>query len=137
MLQLLLLIPILGSLLLLLIPENSIENKSKIKDIAVTTSILNFILSLVLWVQFDSSISDYQFVYEFTQLSFCHFNLGIDGISLYYVLLTTFITPIALVSNYSNINKNLKFFFISFLVLETLQIAVFAVLDLLLFYIFF
>ena len=125
MLQLLLLIPILGSLLLLLIPENSIENKSKIKDIAVTTSILNFILSLVLWVQFDSSISDYQFVYEFTQLSFCHFNLGIDGISLYYVLLTTFITPIALVSNYSNINKNLKFFFISFLVLETLQIAVF------------
>ena len=120
MLQLLLLIPILGSLLLLLIPENSIENKSKIKDIAVTTSILNFILSLVLWVQFDSSISDYQFVYEFTQLSFCHFNLGIDGISLYYVLLTTFITPIALVSNYSNINKNLKFFFISFLVLETL-----------------
>ena len=53
MLQLLLLIPILGSLLLLLIPENSIENKSKIKDIAVTTSILNFILSLVLWVQFD------------------------------------------------------------------------------------
>ena len=137
MLQLLLLVPILGSLLLLLIPENSIENKSKIKDIAVTTSILNFILSLVLWVQFDSSISDYQFVYEFTQLSFCHFNLGIDGISLYYVLLTTFITPIALVSNYSNINKNLKFFFISFLVLETLQIAVFAVLDLLLFYIFF
>ena len=137
MLQLLLLIPILGSLLLLLIPENSIENKSKIKDIAVTTSILNFILSLVLRVQFDSSISDYQFVYEFTQLSFCHFNLGIDGISLYYVLLTTFITPIALVSNYSNINKNLKFFFISFLVLETLQIAVFAVLDLLLFYIFF
>ena len=110
MLQLLLLIPILGSLLLLLIPENSIENKSKIKDIAVTTSILNFILSLVLWVQFDSSISDYQFVYEFTQLSFCPFNLGIDGISLYYVLLTTFITPIALVSNYSNINKNLKFF---------------------------
>ena len=137
MLQLLLLVPILGSLLLLLIPENSIENKSKIKDIAVTTSILNFILSLVLWVQFDSSISDYQFVYEFTQLSFCHFNLGIDGISLYYVLLTTFITPIALVSNYSNINKNLKFFFISFLVLETLQIAVFAVLYLLLFYIFF
>ena len=51
--------------------------------------------------------------------------------------MTSFITPIALVSNYSNINKNLKFFFISFLVLETLQIAVFAVLDLLLFYIFF
>ena len=76
-------------------------------------------------------------MYEFTKLSFCHFNIGVDAISLYYVLLTTFITPIALISNYDNINKNVKFFVISFLVLETLQIAVFVVLDLFLFYIFF
>ena len=57
--------------------------------------------------------------------------------SLYYVLLTTFITPIALLSNYKNVYKNLKYFLISFLVLETLQIALFVVLDLFLFYIFF
>lgn len=137
MIQLLLLVPLIGSLLLLLIQENTIENKAKIKYIALSTSLINLIISILLWIQFDSSTSEYQFVYEFTKLSFCHFNLGIDGISLYYVLLTTFITPIALVSNYNNINKNVKFFFISFLLLETLQIAVFVVLDLFLFYIFF
>ena len=137
MLQLLLIIPLIGSCLLLLIPENTIENKYKIKNIALLVSLFNLILSLLLWIQFDSNTSDYQFVYEFNKLSFYHFNFGLDSISLYYVLLTTFITPVALISNYDNINKNVKFFVISFLVLETLQIAVFVVLDLFLFYIFF
>ena len=139
MLQLLLLIPVLGSLILLLIPENSTENQSKIKNIALNISLINLIISIFLWVQFDSSTSDYQFVYEFTKLSFCHFNIGVDGVSLYYVLLTTFITPIALLSNFNNLgsSKSTKFFVISFLLLETLQIAVFVVLDLFLFYIFF
>ena len=139
MLQLLLLIPLLGSVILLLIPENSKENQSTIKNIALNISLLNLIVSIFLWVQFDSNTSDYQFVYEFTKLSFCHFNIGVDGISLYYVLLTTFITPIALLSNYNNLSskKSIKFFVISFLLLETLQIAVFVVLDLFLFYIFF
>lgn len=139
MLQLLLLTPVLGSLILLLIPENSTENQSKIKNIALNISLINLIISIFLWVQFDSNTSDYQFVYEFTKLSFCHFNIGVDGVSLYYVLLTTFITPIALLSNFNNLgsNKSTKFFVISFLLLETLQIAVFVVLDLFLFYIFF
>jgi NADH-ubiquinone oxidoreductase chain 4 len=136
MLHTLLLIPIIGSLLLLLIEENN-NNRNKMRNIALSTSLINFIVSIFLWLQFDSNTTEYQFVYEFTHISFCHFNIGIDGISLYYVLLTTFITPIALISNYNNINKNVKFFLISFLLLETLQIAVFVVLDLFLFYIFF
>lgn len=137
MLQLLLIIPLIGSCLLLLIPENTTENKFKIKNIALLVSLINFIVSIFLWIQFDSNTSNYQFVYEFSNLSFCHFNIGCDAISLYYVLLTTFITPIALISNYDNLSKNVKFFVISFLLLETLQIAVFVVLDLFLFYIFF
>ena len=137
MLQLLLLIPLIGSFLLLLIPEGDKVNNLKIKNLGLSVSIINFIVSIFLWTQFDSNTSEYQFVFEFTKLSFCHFNIGVDAISLYYVLLTTFITPIALISNYDNINKNVKFFVISFLVLETLQIAVFVVLDLFLFYIFF
>ena len=139
MLQLLLLIPLLGSAIILLIPENSKENQSTIKNIALNISLLNFIVSIFLWVQFNSDTSDYQFVYEFTKLSFCDFNIGVDGISLYYVLLTTFITPIALLSNFNNISseKSIKFFVISFLLLETFQIALFVVLDLFLFYIFF
>nr|YP_009348166.1 NADH dehydrogenase subunit 4 [Hericium coralloides]APX41119.1 NADH dehydrogenase subunit 4 [Hericium coralloides] len=133
----LLLLPILGSLYLATIPENSIENKNRMKRIALSTSLITFVCSLYLWVEFDSNISQYQFVYEFDQLTFCHFNLGIDGISLYFVILTTFVTPIALLSNYSNITNNLKYFLISFLILESLQIGLFVVLDLFLFYVFF
>ena len=133
----LLIVPLIGSLLLLLIPENNPKNEEKMKVIALSTSLINLFISILLWIQFDSSISDYQFILEFNELSFCHFNIGVDGISLYYVLLTTFITPIALLSNYKNIYKNLKYFLISFLLLETLQIALFVVLDLFLFYIFF
>nr|YP_010044401.1 NADH dehydrogenase subunit 4 [Trametes coccinea]QPF23642.1 NADH dehydrogenase subunit 4 [Trametes coccinea] len=137
MLVSLLVVPLIGSLLLLLIPENNPKNEERMKVIALSTSLINLFISILLWIQFDSNIIDYQFILEFNQLSFCQFNIGIDGISLYYVLLTTFITPIALLSNYKNIYKNLKYFLISFLVLETLQIALFVVLDLFLFYIFF
>ena len=137
MLSLLLLIPIIGSLLLLTIPEDSIENKIRMKRITLITMLINFLISIYIWLEFDSSTSQYQFVSEFIELSYCHLNIGIDGISLFFVLLTTFISPIAVLSNYNNINNNLKYFLISFLLLETLQIGVFVVLDLLLFYIFF
>ena len=136
MLQLLLIIPIIGSLLILPIQENSIENENKMKNISLATSLVNLLISIIIWLEFDSNTTSYQFLSEFNQLSFCHFNIGIDGISLYYVLLTTFITPIAILSNYKNIYKNVKYFLISFLILETLQIALFVVLDLFLFYIF-
>ena len=128
----LLVIPLLGSIGVLFS-----SNNEKSRKIALGTSLINLILSILLWVQFDSSSSQYQFVYSFTELSYCHFNIGVDGISLYFVLLTTFITPIALLSNYNTINQNLKYFLVSFLLLETLQIALFVVLDLLLFYVFF
>ena len=137
MLSLLLIIPIIGSIFLLPVSPIGQEGQDKMKKIALLTSLINFIFSIYLWVQFDSNTTQYQFVYEFNELSFCHFNIGVDGISIYYVLLTTFVTPVALLSNYNTINKNLKYFLISFLLLETLQIAVFVVLDLLLFYIFF
>ena len=139
MITLLLLIPILGSLMLLPIQDNSLKSQTQMKQIALSTSLINFFISLFIWYQFDSNTSQYQFVTEFNQLTFCHLNFGIDGISIYFVLLTTFVTPIALLSNYSPkaITTNLKFFLISFLLLETLQICAFVSLDLLLFYIFF
>src|SRR6267154_912990 len=140
MLTILLIIPIIGSLIILPM-SNTIESHRQMKNIALTTSLINFFISLFIWYQFDSSQTQYQFVSEFNSslglLSFCHLNFGIDGISLYFVLLTTFVTPVALLSNYTNITKNLKFFLISFLLLETLQICAFVSLDLLLFYIFF
>ncbi|BCG68818.1 NADH dehydrogenase subunit 4 (mitochondrion) [Collybia sordida] len=137
MLKLLLLIPLLGSLILLPIKENTINSQIQMRKIALTTSLINLFISLFIWYQFDSNTTQYQFVSEFNHLNLFHLNFGIDGVSIYFVLLTTFVTPIALLSNYTNINKNLKFFLISFLVLETLQICTFVSLDLMLFYIFF
>jgi NADH-ubiquinone oxidoreductase chain 4 len=137
MLTLLLLIPLLGSLIILPM-SNTLESKNQMKKIALTTSLINFFISLFLWYEFDSSsASGVQFVSEFNLISFLNLNFGVDGISLYFVLLTTYVTPIALLSNYTNIQKNLKIFLISILLLETLQICAFVSLDLLLFYIFF
>nr|YP_009517247.1 NADH dehydrogenase subunit 4 [Tephrocybe rancida]AYE93158.1 NADH dehydrogenase subunit 4 [Tephrocybe rancida] len=113
------------------------ESNKKMKKIALTTSLINLFVSLFIWFEFDSSTTQFQFVSEFNQLNFCHLNFGIDGVSLFFVLLTTFVTPIALLSNYINLNKNLKLFLISLLLLESLQICAFVSLDLLLFYIFF
>lgn len=157
MLQLLLIVPLLGAAALLpfsttaqsagnlagnkanssFIESLGLNSEARMKQVALFASLVNFIISMVMWAQFDSSVSHYQFQEEFTQISFCHLHLGIDGISLYFVLLTTFITPICILSNWHDIKVGLKYFLIAFLVLETLQIAVFVVLDLLLFYIFF
>ena len=140
MLSLLLLIPVTGSIILLFVSDNE-----RMKKIALATSLLNLLLSIYMWVQFDSSTTQFQFVQSPSAISdialnFYQFNIGVDGLSIYFVLLTTFITPIAILSNYNNIDNTsggLKYFLISFLLLETLQIAVFVVLDLLLFYVFF
>ena len=139
MLSLLLIIPLIGCMYLLPIDSTKLSNISKMKQIALFTSLLNLIISILLWIEFDSSTTEYQFVLEFKELNFCHLNIGIDGTSLYFVLLTTFITPLCLLSNWSDDipKENIKYFLISFLILETLQIAVFVVLDLLLFYVFF
>jgi NADH-ubiquinone oxidoreductase chain 4 len=137
MLTALLIIPLIGSFALLPIAEGTVAGESRMKRIALATAMVNFIVSIVLWGEFDSSASQYQFVQEFNNLSFCHFHIGVDGISLYFILLTTFITPICILSNWDSIKLGVKYFLIAFLVLETLLIAVFVVLDLMLFYIFF
>jgi len=137
MLTLLLIIPLVGALMLAPMQGNTVQSESQMKRVALGTSLINFVLSIVLWGEFDSSTSEYQFTQEFNQVNFCHLHIGVDGISLYFVLLTTFITPICILSNWDNIKQQLKYFLMCFLVLETLLIAVFVVLDILLFYVFF
>jgi len=133
----LLLIPILGCLALLPINGDTAAGVERIKKVALTTSLITFVLSMIMWGEFDSSATQYQFVQEFNSLSFCHLNIGVDGISLYFVLLTTFIIPLCLLSNWDNISFGIKYYVIAFLLMETLLIAVFVVLDLMLFYIFY
>ena len=137
MLTLLLLIPLVGALILAPMQGNTVQSESQMKRLALGTSLINFLLSIVLWGEFDSSTSESQFTQEFNQVNFCHLHIGVDGISLYFVLLTTFIIPICILSNWENIKEELKYFLMCFLVLETLLIAVFVVLDILLFYVFF
>jgi NADH-ubiquinone oxidoreductase chain 4 len=131
MLTALLVIPILGVIGLLLVPNDP----SVQKRFALGVSLVNFLLSLVLWGEFDSNYNGFQFVQEFAHISFCHLHVGIDGISLFFVILTTFIIPICILSGWDSVRVQLKYFLMAFLLLESLLIAVFVVLDLLLFYI--
>jgi NADH-ubiquinone oxidoreductase chain 4 len=101
MLTLLLTIPLIGIFSLAPLQANSSHEKSRMKRIALGISLINFFVSIVMWAEFDSSTSEYQFTQEFlaNQVTFCHLNIGVDGISLYFVLLTTFITPICILAN--------------------------------------
>lgn len=114
-----------------------LKKEITIKKIALTSTLITFIISIYIYCEFDSITSEYQFTQEFNQVNFCHFYLGVDGISLYFIILTTFITPICILSNWNNIKKDIKYYLICFLVLETLLIITFVVLDIILFYIFF
>ena len=121
-------------------PSAHVENSGRtkqIKQIALSASIVNLIISLVMFILFDFSTNQFQFVQEYHEVSYFHIYLGVDGLSIYFVLLTTIITPISLLSNWTSISENIKSYVIIILLLETLLLAVFLVLDILLFYIFF
>jgi NADH-ubiquinone oxidoreductase chain 4 len=109
----------------------------RIKNTALATSIVNLFLSLIVFIFFDFSTNQFQFVQEYHQISSYDFYLGVDGLSIYFVLLTTITIPIALLANWNSIGDNIKSYVIIILLLETLLLAVFLVLDILLFYVFF
>jgi len=83
-------------------PSAHVENSGRtkqIKQIALSASIVNLIISLVMFILFDFSTNQFQFVQEYHEVSYFHIYLGVDGLSIYFVLLTTIITPISLLSN--------------------------------------
>jgi len=131
-------IPLIGALFILVIKgEQKIVEKNS-KYVAIFSSLTNFFLSIFLWYSFDTTTSDFQFVEEKNWIDgFINFQLGIDGISILFILLTTFITPICIFSGIHSIRFKLKEFLIAILVMETLMLGVFCSLDLVLFYLFF
>ena len=139
MLYYLLLLPIIGISIITTGISYEVNNLNitRIKTIALATSIINLFISLIIFILFDFSNNQFQFVQEYHKISSFDFYLGLDGLSIYFVLLTTIITPIALLSNWNSISKNVRSYVIIILLLETLLLAVFLVLDILLFYIFF
>ena len=146
LLLLVLVLPLIGSALLLFIPN---WNSKLILNIALNTSILTFLASLLLWIEFDNSTAKFQFLESFSLVKHVNYSfyesdyptlnfiIGVDGISLFFIILTTFLIPVCILVGWTNITIYVKEYCIAFLVLESLTIAVFSVLDLLLFYIFF
>lgn len=128
--------PLLGILIIIFIPT---WNKILLKKTALFFSSLSFIISLFLWVLFNKSLGYFQFVYKIYWIPNLNLNctIGIDGISLFFIILTTLLTFICLLSSWNNIKMNLKEYLLLFLLLNFFLILVFCILDLLLFYVFF
>jgi len=132
----LILIPIAGIFIISNLDDRE-KNLVFSKWIAFLASLLNIIVSFIVLIFFNSSSNKFQFVLEHYNIQLFDFYLGVDSISIYFVLLTTIIMPIALVSNWNSIKKNVKSYLIIMLLLESLLLSVFLTLDTLLFYIFF
>jgi len=132
----LLCLPVFGAIFIALMPNNSTR---QMKGTALTVSLLNFLLSLNLWIFFDNSTPKFQFVTQLNWFEFLNMQwyIGIDGISLFFIILTTFLVPVCLLISWSSITHLVKEFLVAFLFLETFMIAVFCMLDLVLFYVFF
>ena len=132
----LIILPLIGSLFLIFIKSS--EKNTSLKYVSLFVTFVNFFLSLYLWKIFDPSIYSFQFVENRVWIEgFINYKIGIDGISILFVILTTFITPLCIISVNSTITYRLKEFLIAILILETLMIGVFCSLDLVIFYLFF
>ena len=133
----LILLPTIGALFIFFVRYSNSQYQSS-KYVALFITLANFFLSLYLWIVFDKSIVDFQFVEEREWISgFVNYKVGVDGISILFILLTTFITPICVITVNATIKNRLKDFLIAILILETFMIGVFCSLDLVVFYLFF
>ena len=129
----LILLPLIGSFFLLFIKPYKSNNS--IKYVSLFISIANLILSIYLWIVFDQNSSEFQFVENRNWMSgMIQYKVGIDGISILFVVLTTLITPLCVISVNSTITYRLKDFLLAILVMESLMIGVFCSLDLVIFY---
>ena len=123
---------------MLLIRNNDDQSSQNLKHTALWITFLNFIISLSLLFSFDLNNPDFQFVEKYAWIeSGISYHLGIDGVSILFVILTTMLVPICILASYESIKFSVKEYLISFLALETFMIGVFCSLDLVLFYLFF
>ena len=137
-LSLILFIPILGILLMVLIRNTSERTERNLKQTAIWITSLNFLVSLLLIIFFDYENPSFQFEEKYFWINNgISYHLGIDGISVLFIVLTTMLVPICILASYDSIKFSIKEYLISFLALETFMIGVFCSLDLVLFYLFF
>jgi len=134
----LILLPSIGALFLFFSKNDNSNTHQSSKYVSLFASFANFLISIYLWHIFDNSTSDFQFVEDKEWLKgFIHYKVGIDGISILFIILTTLITPLCIITVNNSVKKKLKDFLIAILVMESLMIGVFCSLDLVVFYLFF
>ena len=134
MLSLLLITPLIGAVTVLVINESP-KTILTIKQVTLITTIINLVISVYMWTIFDSGSMQLQFVADFASVPYCHLHLGLDGLSLYFVLLTTVLIPICVLASWRNVTYSIKDYMFALLLIESMLVAVFTVQDLLLFYV--
>ncbi len=111
------------------------------RNIALSTSLIVFALSIVLWIEFDPATAAFQFVERARWITIggvtINYHMGIDGISLFFVLLSTLLTVLCVVASWISVHRQVREYMIAFLVLETMMVGIFCALDFVLFYVFF
>ncbi|NCU45618.1 MAG: NADH-quinone oxidoreductase subunit M, partial [Candidatus Fonsibacter ubiquis] len=130
--------PLVGVIYILLRrgTDEVVERSSK--NISILVSLVNFIVSLFLWSKFDTANPGFQFVEESAWIkNFVSYKMGVDGVSIFLVLLTTFISPLCIFAAINSLKKRIKEFLIAILIMQTFMIGVFCALDLFLFFLFF
>jgi NADH-quinone oxidoreductase subunit M len=134
----LLIVPLVGAAFILTLRGDEVSVRSNARWAALATTIVTFLLSLVAWSRFDGSTPAFQLVETHAWLTeTIRFKLGVDGFSMPFVILTTFLMPFCILASWDTIEHRVKEYFVAFLVLETTMIGVFVALDLVLFYLFF
>jgi NADH-quinone oxidoreductase subunit M len=137
-LSIIIFLPLVGVALLSLINSTTANGERNLKQTALWVVCLNFIVSIAMLINFDQSDPNFQFTESYFWLnSGISYHLGVDGISILLIILTTFLMPFCILASFESIKVSLKEYLIAFLILETLMIGVFCSLDLVLFYLFF
>ena len=131
--------PMIGVLFILLIRGNPEVVARNTRAVALWTSLITFAVSMGIWVKFDNAIVGFQFEEKAVWMESLGlaYHLGVDGISMFFILLSTLLTVLCIAASWISITDRVKEYMISFLVLETLMIGMFSALDLILFYVFF
>jgi NADH-quinone oxidoreductase subunit M len=131
-------LPLLGALFIVILRRDDEASAGNARWVALWTTLINFGVSLVLLWRFDPALADFQFVEKLPWLGGASsYHMGVDGISLPFVILTTALMPFCILASWTAIQMRVREYMIAFLVLETLMIGTFSALDLVLFYLFF
>ncbi len=130
-------LPLVGAAIILLIWEDSDIARRNVRNVALWTTLLTFLISLFVLIGFDASNPGFQMEEKVGWLGGLTYHLGVDGISILFIILTTFLMPFAILASWESIQVRVREYMIAFLILETLMIGVFCTLDIVLFYVFF